>query len=141
MTLTFLILAGQVKVKGQLGEMAKCVEDGDERVRDMSRMFFAELAGKDAAVYNHFVDMFSLLSADEALEEEQFRRIVKFLAGFIEKDKHTKQLANKLAARLQRMDSERAWNDVAFALGLLQHKDEEITKLVGEGFKVVQAAA
>lgn len=85
MTLTFLILAGQVKVKGQLGEMAKCVEDEDERVRDMSRMFFGELAGKDNAVYNHFVDMFSLLSAEEALEEDKFRRIVKFLAGFIEK--------------------------------------------------------
>ena len=85
MTLTFLILAGQVKVKGQLGEMAKCIEDSDNRIRDMSRMFFAELAGKDNAVYNHFVDMFSLLSADEELEEDRFRRVIKFLAGFIEK--------------------------------------------------------
>ena len=85
MTLTFLILAGQVKVKGQLGEMAKCVEDSDERIREMSRMFFAELAGKDNAVYNHFVDMFSLLSTDKELEEERFRKIVKFLASFIEK--------------------------------------------------------
>ena len=85
MTLTFLILAGQVKVKGQLGEMAKCVEASDERIREMSRMFFGELAGKDNAVYNHFVDMFSLLSADEGLEEERFRRVIKFLASFIEK--------------------------------------------------------
>lgn len=85
MTLTFLILAGQVKVKGQLGEMAKCVEDSDDRIREMSRMFFAELSGKDNAIYNHFVDMFSLLSADGALDEDSFRRIIKFLAGFIEK--------------------------------------------------------
>ncbi|KAF4552437.1 Condensin complex subunit 1-like protein [Elsinoe fawcettii] len=141
MTLTFLILAGQVKVKGQLGEMAKCVEDEDERIREMSRMFFGELAGKDNAVYNHFVDMFSLLSADQALAEDQFRKIIKFLSAFIEKDKHAKQLANKLAARLHRVESERQWNDVAYALGLLQHKDEEITKLVGEGYKTVQAAA
>ncbi len=85
MTLTFLILAGQVKVKGQLGEMAKCVEDPDKRIAEMSRMFFSELATKDNAVYNHFVDMFSLLSTDASLEEESFRKIVKFLAGFIEK--------------------------------------------------------
>ncbi|THW49623.1 hypothetical protein D6D25_04176 [Aureobasidium pullulans] len=141
MTLTFLILAGQVKVKGQLSEMAKCVEDSDDRVRDMSRMFFSELAGKDNAVYNQFVDMFSLLSRDEELDEDQFRRIIKFLSGFIEKDKHAKQLANKLAARLPRAENERQWNDVAYALGLLQHKDEEITKVVNEGYKVVQAAA
>lgn len=85
MTLTFLILAGQVKVKGQLGEMAKCVEDDDDKIREMSRMFFAELAGKDNAVYNHFVDMFSLLSSDEGLDEDRFKRIIKFLASFIEK--------------------------------------------------------
>ncbi len=85
MTLTFLILAGQVKVKGQLGEMAKCLEDDDKRIADLSRMFFTELSTKDNAVYNHFVDMFSLLSAEKELEEESLRRIIKFLAGFIEK--------------------------------------------------------
>ncbi|KAF2174150.1 hypothetical protein M409DRAFT_62281 [Zasmidium cellare ATCC 36951] len=141
MTLTFLILAGQVKVKGQLGEMAKCVEDSDDRIREMSRMFFGELAGKDNAVYNHFVDMFSLLSADESLEEERFKKIVKFLTSFIEKDKHAKQLASKLAPRLQRAESERQWNDVAFALQQLPHKNEDISKLVSEGCKVVEAGA
>lgn len=85
MTLTFLILAGQVKVKGQLGEMAKCLEDDDKRIADLSRMFFTELSTKDNAVYNHFVDMFSLLSAEKELEEDALRRIIKFLAGFIEK--------------------------------------------------------
>lgn len=85
MTLTFLILAGQVKVKGQLGEMAKCLEDDDKRIADLSRMFFTELSTKDNAVYSHFVDMFSLLSAEKDLEEDSLKRIVKFLAGFIEK--------------------------------------------------------
>lgn len=60
--------------------------------------------------------------------------------GF-EQDKHAKQLAEKLAARLARCDNERQWNDVAFALGLLQHKNEDITKLVSEGFRMVQAPA
>ncbi|ELR03839.1 Condensin complex subunit [Pseudogymnoascus destructans] len=141
MTLTFLILAGQVKVKGQLGEMAKCLEDEDKRIADLSRMFFTELSTKDNAVYNHFVDMFSLLSAEKDLEEDALKRIIKFLAGFIEKDKHAKQLADKLAARLARCESERQWNDVAYALSLLQHKNEEITKTVAGGFRVVQVNA
>ncbi|KAF2012244.1 hypothetical protein BU24DRAFT_443521 [Aaosphaeria arxii CBS 175.79] len=141
MTLTFLILAGQVKVKGQLSEMAKCLEDSDKKIADMARMFFTELATKDNAVYNQFVDMFSVLSADTGLDEDAFKRIVKFLAGFIEKDKHAKQLATKIAARLPRAENERQWNDAAYVLGLLQHKDEEIQKVVAEGFKVVQANA
>ena len=85
MTLTFLILAGQVKVKGQLGEMAKCLEDSDKRIADLSKMFFTELSTKDNAVYNHFVDMFSLLSAEKELPEDAMKRIVKFLSTFIEK--------------------------------------------------------
>ncbi|KAI9653446.1 MAG: Condensin complex subunit [Alyxoria varia] len=141
MTLTFLILAGQVKVKGQLGEMAKCLEDTDKRIADLSRMFFTELASKDNAVYNQYVDMFSVLSADQELPEDSFKKILKFLSSFIEKDKHAKQLAHKLAARLSRCDNEKQWNSVAYALSLLQHKDEEIQKTVSEGFKVVQAAA
>ncbi|KAI5855220.1 condensin [Tricharina praecox] len=141
MTLTFLILAGQVKVKGQLGQMAKCLEDSDKRIADLARMFFTELATKDNAVYNHFVDMFSLLSAEEDLDEESMKRIVKFLASFIEKDKHAKQLSDKLAARLPRCETQRQWDEIAYALSLLPHKNEEIQKTVTGGFRVVQAAA
>ncbi|KAG9244172.1 armadillo-type protein [Calycina marina] len=141
MTLTFLILAGQVKVKGQLGEMAKCLEDDDKRIADLSRMFFTELSTKDNAVYNHFVDMFSLLTAEKDLEEDALKRIIKFLTGFIEKDKHAKQLADKMAARLARCESEKQWNEVAYALSLLQHKNEDITKLVTGGFRVVVSSA
>ncbi|KAB8245248.1 armadillo-type protein [Aspergillus flavus] len=141
MTLTFLILAGQVKVKGQLGEMAKCLEDNDKRIADLARMFFTELASKDNAVYNHFVDMFSLLSAERNLEEASLRRIVRFLIGFIEKEKHARQLADKLAARLPRCETERQWNDVAYALSLLPHKNEEITKIVSGGFNKVVTAS
>jgi condensin complex subunit 1 len=57
------------------------------------------------------------------------------------KDKHAKQLADKLAARLARCESEKQWNEVAYALSLLQHKNEEIAKIVAGGFRVVQASA
>ncbi|KAF2746927.1 hypothetical protein M011DRAFT_468209 [Sporormia fimetaria CBS 119925] len=140
MTLTFLILAGQVKVKGQLGEMAKCLEDQDRRIVDMSRTFFTELATKDNAVYNQFLDIFSVLSA-EGMEEEGFKRIVRFLCGFVEKDKHSKALANKLASRLPRAETQRQWNDIAFTVGLLQPKDEGLQETLAGGFKVVQANA
>jgi condensin complex subunit 1 len=141
MTLTFLILAGQVKVKGQLGEMAKCLEDNDRKIIDLARMFFTELATKDNAVYNHFVDIFSLLSSEKDLEESALRRIIKFLARFVEKERHAKQLAEKLAARLSRCETEKQWDDVAYALSLLQHKNEEITKLLNTRSRVVAAGA
>ncbi|KAK9468113.1 armadillo-type protein [Lipomyces arxii] len=141
MTLTFLILAGQVKVKGQLGEMAKCLEDDDRSIADLAKMFFTELSRKDNAIYNGFTDIFSTLTADKSLDEEGFKRILKFLSSFIEKEKHAKQLAEKLAARLPRCETERQWNDVTYALSLLPHKNEEIQKAIAKEFRVVTAAA
>ena len=56
MVLTHLILNGMIKVKGQLGEMAKCLEADDERISDLARLFFTELATKDNAIYNNLPD-------------------------------------------------------------------------------------
>jgi condensin complex subunit 1 len=56
-------------------------------------------------------------------------------------EKQARQLSNKLAARLPRAENERQWRDVEYTLGFLQHKDEEIQKMLSEGFKVVQTSA
>lgn len=56
MVLTHLILNGMIKVKGQLGEMAKCLEDEDERIADLAKLFFSELSTKDNAIYNNLPD-------------------------------------------------------------------------------------
>jgi condensin complex subunit 1 len=63
MVLTHLILNGMIKVKGQLGEMAKCVEDEDKRIEDLAKLFFKELSTKDNAIYNNLPDgMHQMLS-------------------------------------------------------------------------------
>jgi condensin complex subunit 1 len=110
MTLTFLILAGQVKVKGQLGEMAKCLEDEDRRIADLAKMFFTELSTKDNAIYNGFTDIFSLLSSDRnPLEEDSLRRIVKFLMSFIEKVLFTYDVSSDYNRRSTRNNLRRNW--------------------------------
>lgn len=45
-----------IKVKGQLGEMAKCLEDQDPRISDLAKLFFTELSTKDNAIYNNLPD-------------------------------------------------------------------------------------
>ena len=86
MVLTHLILNGMVKVKGQIGLMAKCLEDDDSRVSDMAKLFFTELASKDNAVYNNLPDIISYLShGPKAVTEPQFRNILRFLFSFVEK--------------------------------------------------------
>ena len=52
MVLTHLILNGMIKVKGQLGEMAKCLEAEERRIKDLAKLFFSELAQKDVCRYS-----------------------------------------------------------------------------------------
>lgn len=56
MVLTHLILNGMIKVKGQLGEMAKCLVDENERIKGLAELFFKELSTKDNAIYNNLPD-------------------------------------------------------------------------------------
>jgi condensin complex subunit 1 len=63
MVLTHLILNGMIKVKGQLGEMAKCLEDEDDRIADLAKLFFQELSTKDNAIYNNLPDGKSVFQA------------------------------------------------------------------------------
>ncbi|KAG7662849.1 cnd1 [[Candida] subhashii] len=139
MTVTFLILAGQVKVKGQLASMAKCLENPDQGISDMCRLFFTELATKDNAIYNGFIDIFSGLSTDESLSKEAMKRIVRFLISFIEKDRHQKQLSEKLLVRLNKCHNEQEWNDVAFVLNSIPYKNEAISTALDGGYKLVSA--
>lgn len=139
MTVTFLILAGQVKVKGQLSSMAKCLENPDQRISDMCKLFFTELATKDNAIYNGFIDIFSGLSHDKSLSKDSMKRIIKFLVGFIEKEKHQKQLAEKLLVRLMKCQTESQWDDVAYVLSTIPYKNDNITQALEGGYKMVLA--
>lgn len=83
MVLTHLILNGMVKVKGQISEMAKCLEDEDQRIADLAKLFFTELATKDNAIYNNLPDIISnLTNCEPKVEEESFRRIMRFIFSF-----------------------------------------------------------
>lgn len=91
-----------IKVKGQLGEMAKCLEDSDQRIADLAKLFFDELATKDNAIYNNLPDgknraltcaaranfgsVISHLSVGaHAVDEEAFQSTMKYIFKFIEK--------------------------------------------------------
>jgi len=86
MVLTHLILNGMIKVKGQLGEMAKCLEDPDPRISDLAKLFFKELSTKDNALYNNLQDVISHLSVGKfKVDEESFEKTMRFIFTFIEK--------------------------------------------------------
>jgi condensin complex subunit 1 len=123
MVLTHLILNGMIKVKGQIGELAKCVEDPDKQIRDLSRMFFSELATKDNVIYNLIPDMVSTLCTDPSVSN--LYEILKFIFGFLKKDRQTENIAEKLCQRFKATDSIKQWQDISFCLSLVPFNTEK----------------
>ncbi|TDL22771.1 hypothetical protein BD410DRAFT_898004 [Rickenella mellea] len=139
MVLTHLILNGMIKVKGQLGEMAKCLEDQEPRIADLAKLFFTELSTKDNAIYNNLPDVISHLSVgDHAVDEETFQSTMKYIFSFIEKEKQAENIVEKLCQRFRLSEDPRQWRDIAFCLSLLPFKSERSVKKLIEGVPFYQ---
>ena len=140
MVLTHLILNGMVKIKGQIGEMALCIEDEDERIADMAKLFFTELAAKDNSIYNNLPDIISALSLKRgsSLTDAKYNSIMKFLLAFIEKDKQSENIAEKLCQRFKSADTVQVSRDLAYCLSLMQFKSEKSIKKLAEYFPIYQ---
>ncbi|CAE6447473.1 unnamed protein product [Rhizoctonia solani] len=139
MVLTHLILNGMIKVKGQLGEMAKCLEDEDKRIADLAKLFFQELSTKDNAIYNNLPDVISHLSVGEhSVPEEAFQSTMSYIFKFIEKEKQAETIVEKLCQRFRSAPEERQWRDIAFCLSMLPYKSERSVKKLIEGLPFYQ---
>ncbi|KAI8073076.1 non-SMC mitotic condensation complex subunit 1-domain-containing protein [Gongronella butleri] len=142
MVLTHLILNGMVKVKGQISEMAKCLEDADHRIADLAKLFFTELATKDNAIYNNLPDIISNLTSTPAdqLSEEGFHRIMKFIFSFdfVEKGKQAENIVEKMCQRFKTRQDERGWRDIAYCLSLLPMKSEKSFRKLVDNFPLYQ---
>lgn len=131
LVLTHLTLTGLIKVKGQVGEIAKCILDDDPRVADIARLFFHELAGKDNAVYNHIPDIISTLSlstGEDALTEEEFKTIARFIFEYIKKERQMEGLVEKLCQRFRQCANIRQARDLACCLTLVNYGGERTAR-------------
>ena len=131
--LTHLVLNDMVKVRGQVSEMALCLEDSDERIQDMARLFFGEFKLKQQGMllYNLLPDLVSRLSTSN-VEENKFRRVIKYIFGFIDKAKQTDGLVDKFCQRFRSTDDQRQWRDIAFCLNNLTMSEKGIKRLLDE---------
>jgi condensin complex subunit 1 len=150
MTVTFLILAGQIKVKGQLSQLAKLVVHQDKGLKEMSRLFFQELATKDNAIYNGFIELLSGLNQhiddDDATSAaasrraahtfnenekvfplDKFKEVMKFVLPFVRKDSQRYSLVKKLDSRLKAC-TENEFTRYAICIKELIKRDDSSTK-------------
>ncbi|EGD75262.1 hypothetical protein PTSG_06915 [Salpingoeca rosetta] len=129
MVLTHLILNDMVKVKGQISNLAVCLEDNCTRIADLARLFFSELSNKGNAIYNVMPDVISHVSHEEEVTPEKMKSIMTFLFSFIKKDRHAESLVDKLCQRFRTTHEVSHWRGFAFCLSLINYSDRCLKKL------------
>eukprot|EP01116_Phalansterium_solitarium_P025583 TRINITY_DN985_c0_g1_i5.p1 TRINITY_DN985_c0_g1~~TRINITY_DN985_c0_g1_i5.p1 ORF type:complete len:1640 (+),score=672.83 TRINITY_DN985_c0_g1_i5:197-5116(+) len=139
MVLAHLVLNDQIRVRGQISEMAACLADTDRRLIDLSRLFFTELSRKGNAIYNLLPDVISALSSrDSPVGAEahsavgptaKFKEIMKFLFDFIDKEKQSESLVDKLCHRFEQTAELAQWRNIAYCLSLLSYSDKVLRRL------------
>uniref|UniRef100_H2ZI72 Condensin complex subunit 1 C-terminal domain-containing protein n=1 Tax=Ciona savignyi TaxID=51511 RepID=H2ZI72_CIOSA len=120
-----------IKVKGHVSEMARCIVDENEKIVALAKRFFQELAKKGNSMYNVMPDIISRLSdPDIGIKDEvDFKKIMRFLLEFIEKDKQSESLIEKLCHRFQTTRNRQQWRDIAFCLSILNYTEKGVKKL------------
>lgn len=138
--LIHLTLNDMIKAKGQIAWMALCILDEDERIADSAQVFFCELARKAVnAIYNILPDTISCISGMENVSFEQFKKVISFLLGLMDKERHADGMVDKLCHRFHSSDSTRKNRDLAYCISQLNMSSKGLVKL-NESFKSYSAA-
>lgn len=129
--LSHLILHEMIRVKGQIADLAMCIVDKNDDIKNITKQFFKEIANKSNILYNVLPDIISKLS-DTTLnvEEEKYHIIMRYILSLIQKDRQVETLVEKLCLRFPVTREERQWRDIAYCLSLLSYNEKTIKKLV-----------
>jgi condensin complex subunit 1 len=109
MVITHLVLNDMIKVKGQVSHVAHSLNDPDEAIAELAKLFFIKLSERsNNPVYNLLGDIIGIFSQDQGsmekegavagaaggavtdmpvLSREQFQSTMHFLLSFVQKDK------------------------------------------------------
>ncbi|CAM9543865.1 unnamed protein product [Discosporangium mesarthrocarpum] len=131
MVLTHLILNDMVKVKGQVSELAACIIDPEERIRDMAKLFFNEYSKRGTnPIYNVLPDIVGRLSQDESINPEDFNSVMRFLLQYVQKDKLSDSLVEKLCSRLSKATDMRQMRAISFCLASIKITEKTLLKVL-----------
>ncbi|XP_047316811.1 condensin-1 complex subunit CAP-D2 isoform X2 [Impatiens glandulifera] len=137
LVLSHLILNDMMKVKGYINEMATRLEDEDERISNLVKLFFHELSKKGSnPIYNLLPDILGKLS-NENLNRESFCNIMQFLINSIKRDKQMDSLVEKLCNRFSGLTDNKQCEYISYCLSQLTFTEKGMKKLM-ESFKVYE---
>lgn len=128
--LSNLVKREMIRVKGQMSEMALCIVDSNEELRNDAKQFFQEVSQKGNVLYNILPDILSRLTDNKAdIDEDDLRTILKYVLGLLQKEREIDALLDKICTRLKLATAERQSRDLGYCLSLLNLGKKGIIRL------------
>ncbi|KAL4489279.1 hypothetical protein ABPG72_006343 [Tetrahymena utriculariae] len=130
MVITHLVLNDMLKVKAEISSIAVLIEDSDQRIQNMVKLFFHELNKKDPkAIYNLLPELIGRLST-ENINESIFNNFCENVLPHIDKDKQAESLVDKLCQRFTLVNTEKEWINISHALKMFSYNEKSLKKLL-----------
>jgi len=131
MVITHLILNDMLKLRGEISDIALLFDDPEHKIQGLVKLFFHELHKKDSkAIYNLLPEAIGRLSRMPTVNETVFQNFARNVMQYLEKEKYSETLVDKLTSRIANSDNEKDWRNSAYCLSLLQYNEKSIRKLV-----------
>jgi len=129
--ISHLFLNDMLKLTEDIVEICLLLESEDIRLRDLVNLFFFELNKKgNNVIYNVIPKALNRLNNEyKKLEYNKFQSIMKNLIKFVEKDKQTEGLIEKLFNKLKTSIDVIEWRNTTFCLSLFNYTEKSINKL------------
>ena len=106
MVITHLILNDMLKLKSEVTDIALLFEDPDVKIQNLVKLFFHELHKKDQkTIYNLLPEAIGRLSRLNNVSEGMFQNFAKNVMQYMEKERFSESLVEKLCARFKNTDS------------------------------------
>lgn len=130
--ISHLVLNDMLKLKGEIVEICLLLESADQRLKDLVNLFFYELNKKgNNVIYNVIPKALAKLNNEyKHLEYAKFQSIVKTLIKYVEKDKQTEGLIDKLFNKLKSSLDSNEWRNTTYCLSLLNYTEKSVNKLL-----------
>lgn len=95
-----------LKLKGEISDIALLFDDPDPRIQNLVKLFFHELHKKDSkTIYNLMPEAIGRLSRMSHVTENMFQNFARNIMVYVEKEKFSETLVEKLTARFANCDS------------------------------------
>lgn len=139
-------------VKSYVAQVVHCLNDEDETVSELAKLFFTSLASRDQRLYNALPDIISRLTDPQTRQhpeqkekaDENFKTALEYLLQYIEKDKHFDALFEQITRRVIKSPDKRNLLELAFCLSQIKSITNKgartLSKIASENKDEIQKA-